>query len=116
LEQIQDDPSNPKNFDAQAAQASNYVGNWQISVFYDPNYDIDEDDVQSAGPVFDINDYAPDTGKAVMLESGGPTDLTYCEGNFDGDQDVDGGDAANFKANFGRSPFKNPCPPAGPNY
>ena len=25
-------------------------------------------------------------------------------------QDVDGGDAAKFKSNFGRSPFKNPCP------
>jgi hypothetical protein len=51
-----------------------------------------------------------------MIVSGGATDLTYCEGNFDGDKDVDGGDAAKFKANFGRSPFKNPCPACGPNY
>jgi len=34
----------------------------------------------------------------------------YCEGNFDGDQDVDGNDAFKFKSNFGRSKFNNPCP------
>lgn len=33
-----------------------------------------------------------------------------CEGNFDYDQDVDGTDAAVFKADFGRSPFQDPCP------
>jgi hypothetical protein len=38
----------------------------------------------------------------------------FCEGNFDYDQDVDGSDASTFKADFGRSPFKNPCPPDGP--
>lgn len=37
----------------------------------------------------------------------------FCEGNFDYDQDVDGADAALFKSDFGRSPFKNPCPPGG---
>ena len=37
-----------------------------------------------------------------------------CEGNFDYDKDVDGGDAALFKSDFGRSPFSNPCPPKGP--
>ena len=35
-----------------------------------------------------------------------------CEGNFDCDQDVDGTDAARFKADFGRSEHHpNPCPP-----
>ena len=38
----------------------------------------------------------------------------YCEGNFNYDLDVDGGDAALFKADFGRSQFKNPCPLDGP--
>ena len=37
-----------------------------------------------------------------------------CEGNFDTDVDVDGTDAAVFKSDFGRSAFKNPCPPNGP--
>ncbi len=32
-----------------------------------------------------------------------------CEGNFDCDEDVDGTDAATFKADFGRSPFFKPC-------
>ena len=38
----------------------------------------------------------------------------FCKGNFDYDQDVDGTDASLFKAHFGRSTFKNPCPPDGP--
>jgi len=37
-----------------------------------------------------------------------------CEGNFDGDQDVDGSDAATFKADFGRSSFFNPCTNGAP--
>jgi hypothetical protein len=32
-----------------------------------------------------------------------------CEGNFDCDEDVDGTDAATFKADFGRSMFFDPC-------
>jgi hypothetical protein len=40
--------------------------------------------------------------------------VDFCEGNFDFDQDVDGGDAFTFKQNFGRSALKNPCPPDGP--
>lgn len=36
-------------------------------------------------------------------------DLCECEGNFDGDQDCDGTDAATFKADFGRSLFSDPC-------
>ena len=39
---------------------------------------------------------------------------TMCKGNFDFDQDVDGGDAFVFKTHFGRSSFKNPCPSDGP--
>ena len=38
----------------------------------------------------------------------------FCEGNFDYDQDQDGGDAFTFKTDFGRSQFSNPCPPDGP--
>jgi len=40
--------------------------------------------------------------------------VDFCEGNFDYDQDVDGTDASTFKADFGRSPFKNMCPSEGP--
>jgi hypothetical protein len=32
-----------------------------------------------------------------------------CQGNFDGDEDVDGSDAAIFKSDFGRSAFDNSC-------
>jgi hypothetical protein len=40
-------------------------------------------------------------------------DACECEGNFDCsvDQDVDGSDAAIFKADFGRSTFQRPCIP-----
>ena len=37
-----------------------------------------------------------------------------CLGNFNCDDDVDGTDAFLFKMNFGRSTFKNPCPPCTP--
>jgi len=37
-----------------------------------------------------------------------------CIGDTDYDCDVDGSDAATFKSHFGRSGFKNPCPPNGP--
>jgi hypothetical protein len=119
--QVETTPGSPANFNYAKARANGYAdGKWQVSIFYDADApSTDEDDVASGvfpTQTFDINDYAPDTGKADMLVSGGATDLTYCEGNFDGDQDVDGGDAAKFKANFGRSPFKNPCPACGPNF
>jgi len=35
--------------------------------------------------------------------------VNYCEGNFDGDLDVDGTDAFVFKQEFGRSKINNPC-------
>jgi len=40
------------------------------------------------------------------------TNAKPCKGDFncDVDVDVDGSDAAIFKADFGRSPFFNPCP------
>jgi hypothetical protein len=37
-----------------------------------------------------------------------------CRGLADYDSDVDGTDASMFKSHFGRSMFKNPCPPNGP--
>ena len=40
--------------------------------------------------------------------------IDYCEGNFDYDQDQDGTDAFQFKTDFGRHQYENPCPPNGP--
>ena len=37
-----------------------------------------------------------------------------CYGDFDYDGDVKDGDIALFKANMGRFPGYNPCPPSGP--
>ena len=100
---------------------------WQVAIYYDENYGtdpgfgIDEDDVTTktgAGALdveFDVCDWAPDgdgNTQAMLVAD----NLTYCEGNFDQDSDVDGGDAALFKSNFGRSGFKNPCPDANQYY
>jgi hypothetical protein len=112
---------NPEQFNWAKAQDPANI-KWEVSIWYDAAYDPvgDDSDISTPGPptTFDINDWYPnDNGvMADMAVSLGATDLTYCEGNFDGDKDVDGGDAAKFKANFGRSPFKNPCPACGPNY
>jgi hypothetical protein len=112
-------PGSPSNFNYTKARANDYAdGKWQVSIWYDPVY-ADQDDVASGVfPVqtFDVNDWAPNTGKADLEKSNGAFDLTYCEGNFDYDEDVDGGDAAKFKANFGKSPFYLACPHCGPNY
>ena len=87
---------------------------WQVSLWYDETYTFEniKDDF-SDGPVgpFDVSDWAPNAGKADMEVAGA---ATYCEGNFDGDKDVDGTDAAKFKSDFGRSSVKNPCPDCGP--
>lgn len=37
-------------------------------------------------------------------------DACECEGDFNADGDVDGTDASQFKADFGRNPINNPCP------
>ena len=115
-------PGDSKNFSFEKARANDYGdGKWQVSIWYDPTAQTggDKDDVASGifpNQTFDINDYAPNVGKADMNKSEGATGLNYCEGNFDGDPDVDGSDAATFKTSFGRSHFKHRCPPCGRKY
>jgi hypothetical protein len=50
----------------------------------------------------------------VLMYSSSILAQDICEGNFDYDEDVDGGDAFTFKVDFGRSVFSNPCPFQGP--
>ena len=114
-------PGDPQNFSFTKAVANDYGdGKWQVSIWYDADaHSTDKDDIATGvypAQTFDINDFAPDAGKADMGVSFGAIDRTYCEGNFDGDKDVDGGNAATFKSNFGRSQYKNPCPACGPNF
>jgi hypothetical protein len=75
---------------------------------------------------FDPTPYLPDLRVIPMnIVSGIPIwvagensceGLDRCEGDFDGDQDQDGTDAAKFKLDFGRSPFSNPCPDCVPGW
>ena len=70
--------------------------------------DADEDGI------FDHLDNCPGTANSGQEDSFPPGgnncgDACECEGNFDGDQDCDGTDAATFKSDFGRSFFSNPC-------
>ena len=48
---------------------------------------------------------------AVLFAQICDMDNPPCPGDFNCDCDVDGMDAARFKVDFGRSKFKNPCPP-----
>ena len=119
--QQENSPGSLSNFNYDKARSNTFTdGNWQMSIWYDEDApSTDEDDISSGAfpnQTFDLNDYAPDSGKADMLLSQGATDLTYCEGNFNNDQDVDGSDAATFKVNFSRSTYKNPCSGHTPNY
>ncbi len=115
LQEIED----PKRFNDTKARANDYSdGKWQVSLWHDEDFS-DKDDIANnypPGDFFNISDWGPDSGKSDMVLSYGATDRTYCEGNFDGDFDIDGGDAAKMKANFGRSMFHRPCPSCGPNY
>jgi hypothetical protein len=43
------------------------------------------------------------------LYNSSSTSTCGCEGDFDRDKDVDGTDASDFKLDFGRSTFSNPC-------
>ena len=109
----QDLQGRPGRFDyTRALDRSN--NKWQVSVWYDPVYS-DQDDILSGiypAYTYDLSDWMPNAGTADMQAG---NDLTYCEGNFDNDQDVDGTDAGLFKSNFGRSEFIDPCPACGPN-
>ena len=51
------------------------------------------------------------TANGVIVEPGGPAMITAedCEGNFDGDTDVDGSDLAVFAADFGRTDCSVDC-------
>ena len=103
---------NPKRFDWDLAADPVTNMRWQITAYKDTA--DDGDDITSNGQTtFDISDWAPN-GDGVTATADAATNLTYCEGNFDGDVDVDGTDASTFKANFGRSQYQNPCPTAGP--
>lgn len=103
----------PKRFNyARSLDISN--NKWQVSIWYDSDYS-DQDDILSGimpAWTYDVSDWMPNAGTAGMQEADA---MTYCEGNFDNDQDVDGSDAGLFKSNFGRSEFIDPCPACGPN-
>ena len=55
------------------------------------------------------NQNAPD-----FFSQRGGLELEPCEGDFDCDGDVDGSDARDFKQDFGRSIFLNPCESGNP--
>jgi hypothetical protein len=85
---------------------------WQLSVWTDANYAVDQDDFGDGSLLFNISDWAPN-GDGVLVtgvDDGSVDRLIFCEGNFDGDPDVDGQDASKFKTDFGRSKLSFPCP------
>lgn len=94
----------------EAAQADNPPSN----TFYDPNHEGDVTRMASQG-VHEHWNNATDRLYSRNLGSGIGIELSYlndlCEGNFNCpvDQDVDGSDAALFKADFGRSLILDPC-------
>ena len=104
-------PSGRKRYNQKKA-LEDPAGNckWGVGLYYDAVY-ADEDDVATytGGAKFDVSDWAPN-GDNVAYDAEAADAITYCEGNFDQDADVDGTDASTFKSNFGRSNYKNPCP------
>ncbi len=77
-----------------------------------------EEDADSDGPG-DACDNCPSDSNPAQEDTlppggNGCGNACECEGNFDNDLDVDGGDAATFKADYGRSSYKRPCTNADP--
>jgi len=73
-----------------------------------PPVDTDEDGIP------DSEDNCPNTPNQEQTDSYPPGgnecgDACECEGNFDGDDNQDGSDAALFKADFGRDTYNSPC-------
>ncbi len=69
--------------------------------------------------VGNVCDNCPNNANAGQEDSYPPQDngcgdACECEGNFDGDLDVDGSDASTFKMDFGRSKISDPCTNALP--
>jgi len=94
-----------------------FTTRWQLSVWTDPAYGTGNQDDFADGTAFlNISDWAPN-GDGVLVPTIDCGDShTYCEGNFDYDQDIDGGDASKFKTDFGRSLLHWPCAKCGCNY
>ena len=82
---------------------------WQLSVWTDPSF-ADEDDFANGTGFFGISDVIPNGDGNLVPSVDVANNLTFCEGNFDNDLDVDGGDAGKFKTDFGRGKLLNPCP------
>lgn len=75
--------------------------------------DLDAADPDGDG-ADDLCDNCPSTANDDQFDSyppggNGCGDACECEGNFDGDTDVDGSDASAFKSDFGRSKLMDPC-------
>ena len=97
-----DCPVKPYTTDPRCGDACEFTG---------PDADSDgiidsEDNCPSLSNLFQEDSYPPQTN--------GMGDACECEGNFDGDLDVDGTDASTFKGDFGRSKLINPCSNADP--
>ena len=76
-------------------------------------HDSDEDGIS------DADDNCPDTfnpNQDDTMPPGGNDcgDACECEGNFDGNDNVDGTDASSFKNDFGRGGYNSPCTDANP--
>ena len=74
----------------------------------DADNDIDGDII--CGDVDNCpNHFNPNQFDSYPPETNNCGDACECEGNFDGDEDVDGTDASMFKTDFGRGGYVNPC-------
>jgi hypothetical protein len=84
---------------------------WQLSVWTDPAYATgNQDDFGDGSAFFNISDWAPNGDGVLVSSIDAGAWNTYCEGNLDGDMDIDGSDASKFKSDFGRTVIFNPCP------
>ena len=91
----------PRQFNLE--QALNPANNkWMLSIWHDAAF-ADQDDFADGTTFLNISDVMPNGNLDLVNSVDVADNLTYCEGNFDNDEDIDGTDASRFKTDFGRT-------------
>jgi len=83
---------------------------FQVSLFYDENFDDEDDLFTLPGLNLDVSDWLPDTARVATGEYNQYVPCGHNTAGGYGDVNVDANDVGDFLAEFGRSVFSRPCP------
>ena len=105
---LRDAPAAHPIFDA--SYPVNNPPKFQVSIFFDDNFDDEDSLFTLPGLNVDVNDWLPDTDRAADGEYNQYTECGYNVVGPYGEQNVGAEDVDGFLSEFGRSSFNQPCP------